>query len=85
MESLAYSPGGRALRADGSVRNEWRIVPDLPNSHFTIVAALRHHDLWIEVRHGAPAARPSAARVPPRVDVTDDALAVPSAEELWSR
>ena len=68
METLAQyllpDPALRALRANGSVRNEWRIVPDLPNSHFTIVAALRHHDLWIEVRHTQVHSMPAAPAKP---------------------
>lgn len=78
----------RALRADGSVRSEWRIMSELPDSRFTIVAALRNHDVWIEVRHtqahAAPAAPVKARAV--RVDDGDhDGLTVPSADELWSR
>ena len=78
----------RALRADGSVQSEWRILPDLPYSRFTIVAALRNYDLWIEVRHKQAHAAPSAPVRPPivRDDARDDdPLAVPSADELWSR
>lgn len=93
METLAHyllpDAALRALRADGSVRREWQILPDLPNSRFTIVAGLRHHDLWIEVRHTQAHGAPAAPAKPPAVggdaQPTDDALAVPSAEELWSR
>ena len=41
----------RTLRSDGSVRIEWPTLAELPNSRFTIVAARRGHDIWIEVRH----------------------------------
>jgi hypothetical protein len=88
----------RALRVDGSVQSEWRIMSELPNSRFTIVAALRQQDdLWIEVRHTRvhnppapakpPAVRTNAHRNPAGVTrgASDDGLAVPSAEELWSR
>jgi hypothetical protein len=92
MEALAAyllpDPALRALRADGSVGSEWRILPDLPDSRFTIVAALRNHELWIEVRHIQAHAAPAAPVRPPivRADTRhDDPLAVPSADELWSR
>ena len=102
MESLAgyllRDTALRALRADASVRYEWPILPDLPESRFTIVAALRHRDLWIEVRHvrtsskSVTPARPPAARVDAHQNVAsrtsetvDDGLEVPSADELWSR
>jgi hypothetical protein len=103
MESLARyllpDAALRALRADASVRHEWPILPDLPDSRFTIVAALRHRDLWIEVRHArvsgtsAPAVKPPVPRTEPSRNAAprttsrtvDDGLAVPSADELWSR
>ena len=87
----------RTLRADASVRYEWPIMPDLPDSRFTIVAALRHRDLWIEVRHrqilrtsaapAQPAVRADAHRTPANraSGNGDDGLAVPSADELWTR
>jgi hypothetical protein len=102
MESLAQyllpDRALRALRADAAVRHEWPIVPGLPNSRFTIVAALRHRDLWIEVRHRQALHTPAAAAPPPAVradthrtvpkranGIGDDGLVVPSADELWSR
>jgi hypothetical protein len=101
MESLARyllpDAALRALRADASARYEWPILSDLPDSHFTIVAALRHRDLWIEVRHAPASSPPAAAPKPPavradarrstanRTSPVDDGLAVPSADELWSR
>jgi hypothetical protein len=99
MESLARyllpDAALRALRADASVRHEWPLLSDLPDSRFTIVAALRHRDLWIEVRHErasstspVPAKPPAARADAPRNAAhrtVDDGLAVPSADELWSR
>jgi len=101
MESLAQyllpDAALRTLRADASVRHEWPIMPDLPDSRFTIVAALRHRDLWIEVRHrqvlhtSAAAVQPTVRADPHRTPANrasgngDDGLAVPSADELWPR
>jgi hypothetical protein len=86
----------RTLRVNGSVRREWPILPELPDSRFTIVAALRHHDLWIEVRHAPAHRKPADVATAPAVRTLDprnpastasgtreDALSVPSAEELW--
>jgi hypothetical protein len=100
MESLARyllpDAALRALRANASVRHQWPILADLPDSRFTIVAALRHREMWIEVRRARAASTSAAPAKPPAAHAhrnapsvpsgaSDDALAVPSADELWFR
>jgi hypothetical protein len=92
MEALAHhflsEAALRTLRADGSVRIAWPVLSDFPHSRFTIVAALRRDDLWIEVRHAQAQGMPAGAR-PPAVRGSahrdDERLAVPTADELWAR
>lgn len=90
-------PALRTLRAGGSVQLEWPVTEELPGDRFTIVAARRHDDLWIEVRHvkpqqqagmapaGPPAARARREHGEATLESEDDSLCVPSAKELWRR
>jgi hypothetical protein len=68
IEALALSllpeAALRSLRANGSVRHEAPVLADLPADRFIIVAAVRRHDIWIEVRHETVAVAVALEPVP---------------------